>query len=62
MTKTELKIEIQKIIDNVPENVLEDILDLLQELQARPSYNVKLANNLRQILSEDNELLERLAQ
>ncbi len=62
MTKAELKIEIQKVINNVPENILEDVLDFLKELQEHPSNKVKLANNLRQILSEDKELLERLAQ
>jgi hypothetical protein len=62
MTKAELKIEIQKVINNVPENILEDVLDFLKELQEQPSNKVKLANNLRQILSEDKELLERLAQ
>ncbi len=62
MTKAELKIEIQKVINNVPENILEDVLDFLKELQEQPSNKVKLANNLRQILSKDKELLERLAQ
>ena len=62
MTKAELKIEIQKVINNVPENILEDVLDFLKELQEQPANKVKLANNLRQILSEDKELLERLAQ
>ncbi len=61
MTKAELKIEIQKVINNVPENILEDVLDFLKELQEHPSNKVKLANNLRQILSEDKELLDRLA-
>lgn len=62
MTKTQLKTEIQKVLDNVPENVLEDVLDFLKELQNQPANKVKLTNKLRQILSEDRELLERLAQ
>lgn len=61
MTKAELKIEIQKVINNVPDNILEDVLDFLKELQEQPSNKIKLANNLRQILSEDKELLEKLA-
>jgi hypothetical protein len=36
MTKTEIKIEIQKVLDNVPENFLQDILDLLKGLQNQP--------------------------
>jgi hypothetical protein len=61
MTKIQLQTEIQKVLDNVPESVLQDILDFLKELQNQPSDKIKLANNLRQILSEDKELLERLA-
>lgn len=62
MTKTQIQSEIQKVLDSVPENVLQDVLDFLKELQDQPADKVRLANNLRQILSEDKELLERLAQ
>lgn len=61
MTKTQIQSEIQKVLDSVPENVLQDVLDFLKELQDKPSDKVRLTNNLRQILSEDKELLERLA-
>ncbi|MBA3665445.1 MAG: hypothetical protein H0W61_14715 [Bacteroidetes bacterium] len=61
MTKTEIKSEIQKVLENVPENVLKDILDLLKDLQNQPGENLKLTHSLRQILSEDKELLEKLA-
>jgi hypothetical protein len=62
MTKTQLYSEIQKVLDNVPETILQDVLDFLKALQDQPADKVKLANNLRQILSEDKELLEKLAQ
>jgi hypothetical protein len=62
MTKTQLFSEIQKVLDNVPEAILQDVLDFLKALQDQPADKVKLANNLRQILSEDRELLEKLAQ
>jgi hypothetical protein len=62
MTKTQIQSEIQKVLDSVPENVLQDVLDFLKELQHQPADKVRLTNNLRQILSEDKELLERLAQ
>ena len=62
MTKTQIKSEIQKVLDNVPENMLHDILDFLKELQEQPVSTVKLTNNLRHILLEDKELLEKLAQ
>ena len=62
MTATQIKIEIQKILDNVPENALQDVLDFLKELQLSSAEHTKLANNLRQILAEDKELLQKLAQ
>lgn len=62
MTKTQIQSEIQKVLDNVPESILTDVLDFLKELQEQPEDKVKLTNNLRQILSEDKYLLERLAQ
>jgi hypothetical protein len=62
MTKTQLQAEINKVLDNVPEDVLQDVLDFLKELQDQPAHKVKLTNNLRQILLEDKELLEKLAQ
>jgi hypothetical protein len=61
MTKTEIKNEIQKVLDNVPENVLQDILDLLKGLQDQPGDKLELTHSLRQILAEDKELLEKLA-
>jgi mRNA-degrading endonuclease RelE of RelBE toxin-antitoxin system len=62
MTSIEIKTEIQKVLDQVPENVLYDILDFLKELQDKSADQIKLANNLRKILSEDKELLDKLAQ
>jgi hypothetical protein len=61
MTKTEIKIEIQKVLDNVPENLLHDILDLLKDLQNESPKRIEITHSLRQILAEDKELLERLA-
>jgi hypothetical protein len=62
MTKTQLKSEIQKALDSVPENVLQDVLDFLKEFKNQREDKHRLSNNLRQILSEDKELLEKLAQ
>ena len=61
MTKTEIQSEIQKALESVPENVLQDVLDFLKELQDLPEDKVRLTNNLRRILSEDKDLLEKLA-
>jgi hypothetical protein len=62
MTKTQIQTEIQKVLDSVPETILQDVLDFLKVLQDQPADKVRLTNNLRQILSEDKELLEKLAQ
>jgi hypothetical protein len=62
MTKTQVKAEIQKVLDSVPESVLQDVLDFLKVLQNQPNDKVKQTNNLRKILAEDRDLLERLAQ
>ncbi len=61
MTSKEIKSEIQKTLDNIPENVLQIILDYLREIQDKSADKVKLGKNLRDILTEDKELLERLA-
>ena len=62
MTKTQIQTEIQKVLESVPEAILQDVLDFLKVLQDQPVDKVRLTNNLRHILSEDKELLEKLAQ
>lgn len=49
-------------MDNVPENVLEDVLTYLQEVQKHSPSEDKKAQHLRKILSEDSEVLKKLAQ
>ena len=61
MTTTDLKVEIQKAIDSVPESVLVDILEYLKQIQSTPREKVVLSKNLGEILREDKELLQRLA-
>jgi hypothetical protein len=61
MTTKEIKSEIQKSLDNVPESVLQDILDFLKKAEKQPADRLNLMRDLRDILAEDKELLERLA-
>jgi hypothetical protein len=61
MTTTDLKVEIQKAIDSVPESVLVEILEYLKQIQSTPREKVILSKNLGEILREDKELLQRLA-
>jgi len=62
MTTKEVKSEIQKVLDKVPDNLLQDILDYLKTIQSKSSDTVQLSKNLSQIITEDKALLERLAQ
>jgi hypothetical protein len=61
MSTKEIKEEIQKSMDNVPDSVLQDILDFLKLAEKQPADRLSLTKNLRDILTEDKELLERLA-
>lgn len=61
MTAKEIKSEIQKALDNIPENALQVILDYLKEIEGNPADQIKLAKNLRDILNEDKVLMEKLA-
>lgn len=61
MKKDELKIEIKKIIDKVPDDMLEDIYNVLKEFADKTPDSIKLSHNLNRILTEDKGLLKRLA-
>jgi uncharacterized tellurite resistance protein B-like protein len=61
MTTKELKSEIHKTLDKVPETVLQDILKYLKQFEDAPIDKIQLANRLRDILTQDNRLLERLS-
>jgi hypothetical protein len=61
MTTTDLKVEIQKAIDSVPESVLVDVLEYLKQIQSTPREKIVLSKNLSEVLREDKELLQRLA-
>ncbi len=62
MTAIQLKQEISKELENVPEKILSDILDLIKEFKSDNSSNSSLVGNLKKILSEDSDLLHKLAQ
>ncbi len=61
MTKQEIKSEIQKSLDRMPETVLQDVLAFLRHVEGHPLEKINLASNLRTILEEDKQLLQRLA-
>jgi hypothetical protein len=61
MTTKELKIEIEKAINELPEDLLLEILNLLKDIKNISRSELELSKNLTKILSEDKELLFRLA-
>ncbi len=61
MSKNEVKDQINKILENVSDEALESILNYLKELISKSETDLILSNNLNKILSEDKEVLERLA-
>jgi hypothetical protein len=61
MSKNEVKDQINKVLENVSDEALESILNYLKELISKSETDLILSNNLNKILSEDKEVLERLA-
>lgn len=53
MTVQEIRQEIHKVVDNMPEEVLQNVLEYFRELEHSSKDKVKLAQNLKIILSED---------
>ena len=62
MSRDELKEEIAKVLETVPEEILEDVLDYLKLLITNPQEKLSMTTKLRQIITEDKELLQKLAQ
>ena len=62
MSRDELKEEIAKVLETVPEEILEDVLDYLKLLITNPKEKLSMTIKLRQIITEDKELLQKLAQ
>jgi hypothetical protein len=61
MSRDELKEEISRVLADVPEDMLEDILDYLKLLVSNPKEKFSMTAKLRQIITEDEELLQKLA-
>ena len=62
MTVIEIKKQINTALEQVPEELLIDILNLLKEVQLDKNSNPTLISELKKILSEDSDLLHKLAQ
>lgn len=62
MSTAEIKDEINRVINTMPDTTLEAVLSYLKNVAETDLQNVKRANNLKRILEEDDNLLRRLAQ
>ncbi len=57
----ELKQEIVQIVNNLPNEVLGELLQYLRQVEKTTTEKMRLSINLNTILTEDRELLEKLA-
>jgi len=61
MTTKNLRKEISRVIEQVPDDFLDDLLSYLKEFELKSKKDVESAILIRKILREDHHLLERLA-
>jgi hypothetical protein len=62
MKEQNVKIEIHKVVDMLPDDISKDVLDYLKSILKKSSDEIRNSNNLSKILKEDRNLLNRLAQ
>ncbi|MBN8568574.1 MAG: hypothetical protein J0M18_02995 [Ignavibacteria bacterium] len=61
MSGQELKSEIQHVLDEMPEEILEDVLQYMKSIRNISHQKLQMSSNLKKILQEDKELLQKLA-
>lgn len=62
MSKDEIKFEINKVLDLLPDKALEDLLSFLKNIENHSSDIFLDKSRLQKILNEDKDLLQKLAQ
>jgi hypothetical protein len=62
MSKEEIKYEISKVLDHFSDKALGELLAFLKELDTKKELKASFSSSLNRILSEDKELLAKLAQ
>jgi hypothetical protein len=62
MSKDEIKCEINKVLDHFSDRALEELLAFLRQVEAKNDSAILNSDQLNKILSEDQQLLEKLAQ
>lgn len=61
MSNEEIKSEINQVLDRLSNESLQELLSFLKKIDAEPLLRIDPAV-LKKILTEDNELLKKLAQ
>ena len=61
MSKEEIKQEINKVLDHLPDKTLQGILSFLKSIEEKQIFSLVDRAVLDKILSEDKDLLEKLA-
>jgi hypothetical protein len=62
MSKDEIRYEINKVLDLLPDKALEDLLSFLKNIETKSKDSLLDSSRLKKILTEDKELLQKLAQ
>lgn len=62
MSKEEIKYEIGKVLDHFSDKALVELLAFLKELDSKHESEFTINSSLTRILTEDKELLAKLAQ
>lgn len=62
MSKEEIKFEISKVLDHFSDKALAELLAFLKDLDNQNENDFSISTSLKRILSEDKELLAKLAQ
>ena len=61
MSNEQVKHEIIKVLDHLSDKTLKEILSFLKNMEAKQSFTLADRANLNKVLTEDKELLEKLA-
>ena len=62
MTTKDLRMEINRVMENVPDDFLSEILNYLKEVENKTKQDLSSVQRIKRILKEDKDLLEKLAQ
>ncbi|MEM6263645.1 MAG: hypothetical protein AAGI38_14120 [Bacteroidota bacterium] len=62
MSREQVKVEINQILQSLPDENLEDVLEYLKVVQKLGADKISLAKSFNRILEEEKNLLIRLAQ